>query len=186
MKLTFIWTKILWSGDSFRQIWLIICRLSLKALKASSEATDHLQNMKMAKEHLERDLERLQNKEDSSDSLRRRLRETEVRVVFIHTVVHLSFLICLCFHSLFCVWCHLLLCSNIKTLCWKCCINKSAIGFCKAKRAHMLLWRHVFAPPWGTLVLWLHDSMSDSLCVQLVFNSLLCRFISLSCFLEVK
>uniref|UniRef100_M3ZPF1 Citron rho-interacting serine/threonine kinase n=1 Tax=Xiphophorus maculatus TaxID=8083 RepID=M3ZPF1_XIPMA len=45
--------------------------------KASAEATDHLQSMKMAKERLERDLERLQNKEDSSDSLRRRLRETE-------------------------------------------------------------------------------------------------------------
>ncbi|XP_030274037.1 citron Rho-interacting kinase isoform X12 [Sparus aurata] len=48
-----------------------------KSLKASSEATDHLQSMKVVKERLERDLERLQNKEDSSDSLRRRLRETE-------------------------------------------------------------------------------------------------------------
>uniref|UniRef100_A0A3Q2NX12 Citron rho-interacting serine/threonine kinase n=1 Tax=Fundulus heteroclitus TaxID=8078 RepID=A0A3Q2NX12_FUNHE len=48
-----------------------------KTSKASTEATDHLQSMKMAKERLERDLERLQNKEDSSDSLRRRLRETE-------------------------------------------------------------------------------------------------------------
>ncbi|XP_072244647.1 citron Rho-interacting kinase isoform X2 [Leuresthes tenuis] len=48
-----------------------------KASKASAEATDHLQSMKMAKERLERDLERLQHKEDSSDSLRRRLRETE-------------------------------------------------------------------------------------------------------------
>uniref|UniRef100_A0A7N9AWA9 Citron rho-interacting serine/threonine kinase b n=1 Tax=Mastacembelus armatus TaxID=205130 RepID=A0A7N9AWA9_9TELE len=48
-----------------------------KALKASAEATDHLQGMKAAKERMERDLERLQNKEDSSDSLRRRLRETE-------------------------------------------------------------------------------------------------------------
>nr|XP_057925854.1 citron Rho-interacting kinase isoform X7 [Doryrhamphus excisus] len=48
-----------------------------KALKSSSEATDHLQSMKLAKERMERDLERLQNKEDSSDSLRRRLRETE-------------------------------------------------------------------------------------------------------------
>ncbi|CAJ1068307.1 citron Rho-interacting kinase isoform X14 [Xyrichtys novacula] len=48
-----------------------------KSLKASADATDHLQSMKMAKERLERDLERLQNKEDSSDSLRRRLRETE-------------------------------------------------------------------------------------------------------------
>uniref|UniRef100_H3D1L4 Citron rho-interacting serine/threonine kinase n=1 Tax=Tetraodon nigroviridis TaxID=99883 RepID=H3D1L4_TETNG len=48
-----------------------------KSLKASAEATDLLQSMKVAKERLERDLERLQNKEDSSDSLRRRLRETE-------------------------------------------------------------------------------------------------------------
>ncbi|XP_036955273.1 citron Rho-interacting kinase isoform X7 [Acanthopagrus latus] len=48
-----------------------------KSLKASSEATDHLQSMRVVKERLERDLERLQNKEDSSDSLRRRLRETE-------------------------------------------------------------------------------------------------------------
>ncbi|RVE68875.1 hypothetical protein OJAV_G00096370 [Oryzias javanicus] len=48
-----------------------------KSLKANSEATDLLQTMKVSKERLERDLERLQNKEDSSDSLRRRLRETE-------------------------------------------------------------------------------------------------------------
>uniref|UniRef100_A0AAQ5X2L4 Citron rho-interacting serine/threonine kinase b n=1 Tax=Amphiprion ocellaris TaxID=80972 RepID=A0AAQ5X2L4_AMPOC len=48
-----------------------------KALKGSAEATDLLQTMKVAKERMERDLERLQNKEDSSDSLRRRLRETE-------------------------------------------------------------------------------------------------------------
>ncbi|XP_053727536.1 citron Rho-interacting kinase isoform X3 [Synchiropus splendidus] len=48
-----------------------------KALKASAEATDHLQSMRVAKDRMERDLERLQNKEDSSDSLRRRLRETE-------------------------------------------------------------------------------------------------------------
>ncbi|XP_056232148.1 citron Rho-interacting kinase isoform X11 [Seriola aureovittata] len=48
-----------------------------KSLKASAEATDLLQSMRMAKDRMERDLERLQNKEDSSDSLRRRLRETE-------------------------------------------------------------------------------------------------------------
>ncbi|XP_041854298.1 citron Rho-interacting kinase isoform X4 [Melanotaenia boesemani] len=48
-----------------------------KALKASAEATDLLQSLRVVKERLERDLERLQNKEDSSDSLRRRLRETE-------------------------------------------------------------------------------------------------------------
>ncbi|KAM7018019.1 citron Rho-interacting kinase isoform 2-T2 [Tautogolabrus adspersus] len=48
-----------------------------KSLKASAEATDLLQTMKLTKERLERDFERLQHKEDSSDSLRRRLRETE-------------------------------------------------------------------------------------------------------------
>uniref|UniRef100_A0A3B4XGN7 Citron rho-interacting serine/threonine kinase n=1 Tax=Seriola lalandi dorsalis TaxID=1841481 RepID=A0A3B4XGN7_SERLL len=48
-----------------------------QSLKASAEATDLLQSMRMAKDRMERDLERLQNKEDSSDSLRRRLRETE-------------------------------------------------------------------------------------------------------------
>lgn len=51
----------------------------LQAVKASTEATDLLQNVRQAKERMERDLERLQTKEDSSDSLRRRLRETEVR-----------------------------------------------------------------------------------------------------------
>ncbi|KAJ8414747.1 hypothetical protein AAFF_G00022700 [Aldrovandia affinis] len=48
-----------------------------KAVKASTEATELLQNIRLAKERLERELERLHNKEDSSDSLRRRLRETE-------------------------------------------------------------------------------------------------------------
>uniref|UniRef100_A0A3B4AQU0 Uncharacterized protein n=1 Tax=Periophthalmus magnuspinnatus TaxID=409849 RepID=A0A3B4AQU0_9GOBI len=48
-----------------------------KALKASAEATELLQSVRVSKERIERDLERLQNKEDSSDSLRRRLRETE-------------------------------------------------------------------------------------------------------------
>ncbi|XP_052418568.1 citron Rho-interacting kinase isoform X4 [Carassius gibelio] len=48
-----------------------------KAVKASTEATELLQNVRQAKERLERDLERLQTREDSTDSLRRRLRETE-------------------------------------------------------------------------------------------------------------
>ncbi|XP_043103447.1 citron Rho-interacting kinase isoform X6 [Puntigrus tetrazona] len=48
-----------------------------KAVKASTEATELLQNVRQAKERLERDLERFQTKEDSTDSLRRRLRETE-------------------------------------------------------------------------------------------------------------
>ncbi|XP_046904002.1 citron rho-interacting kinase [Hypomesus transpacificus] len=48
-----------------------------KASKASSEASDLMHSIRVAKERMERELERLQNKEDSSDSLRRRLRETE-------------------------------------------------------------------------------------------------------------
>ncbi|XP_062399500.1 citron Rho-interacting kinase [Sardina pilchardus] len=48
-----------------------------KALKASTEASDLLQTVRQSKERLERDLERLHTKEDNSDSLRRRLRETE-------------------------------------------------------------------------------------------------------------
>ncbi|XP_066500859.1 citron Rho-interacting kinase isoform X3 [Hoplias malabaricus] len=48
-----------------------------KAVKASTEATELLQNVRQAKERMERDLERLQTREDSTDSLRRRLRETE-------------------------------------------------------------------------------------------------------------
>ncbi|XP_043094170.1 citron rho-interacting kinase isoform X2 [Puntigrus tetrazona] len=49
-----------------------------KAVKASTEATELLQNIRQAKERLERELERLRNKSDPSDTLRRRLRETEV------------------------------------------------------------------------------------------------------------
>ncbi|XP_030621248.1 citron Rho-interacting kinase [Chanos chanos] len=48
-----------------------------KAVKASTEATEMLQSVRQDKERVERDLERLQTREDSSDSLRRRLRETE-------------------------------------------------------------------------------------------------------------
>ncbi|XP_055775334.1 citron rho-interacting kinase-like isoform X4 [Salvelinus fontinalis] len=48
-----------------------------KAVKASSETTDLLHSIRVAKERMEHELERLQTKEDSSDSLRRRLRETE-------------------------------------------------------------------------------------------------------------
>lgn len=49
-----------------------------QAVKASTEATELLQNVRQAKERLEREVTRLQTREDSSDSLRRRLRETEV------------------------------------------------------------------------------------------------------------
>ncbi|XP_052411498.1 citron rho-interacting kinase isoform X5 [Carassius gibelio] len=48
-----------------------------KAVKASTEATELLQNIRQAKERLERELERLHSKSDPSDTLRRRLRETE-------------------------------------------------------------------------------------------------------------
>uniref|UniRef100_A0AAY4E307 Citron Rho-interacting kinase n=1 Tax=Denticeps clupeoides TaxID=299321 RepID=A0AAY4E307_9TELE len=48
-----------------------------KAVKASTEATELLQNIRQAKERLERELERLRSKSDPSDTLRRRLRETE-------------------------------------------------------------------------------------------------------------
>ncbi|XP_072315790.1 citron Rho-interacting kinase-like, partial [Eucyclogobius newberryi] len=48
-----------------------------KAVRASSEATELLQNVRQAKERLERDIERLKGKSDNSDTLRRRLRETE-------------------------------------------------------------------------------------------------------------
>ncbi|XP_059404904.1 citron Rho-interacting kinase-like isoform X7 [Carassius carassius] len=48
-----------------------------KAVKASTEATELLQNIRQAKERLERELEHLRSKSDPSDTLRRRLRETE-------------------------------------------------------------------------------------------------------------
>uniref|UniRef100_A0A8C7N6L3 Citron rho-interacting serine/threonine kinase n=1 Tax=Oncorhynchus kisutch TaxID=8019 RepID=A0A8C7N6L3_ONCKI len=48
-----------------------------KAVKASSETTDLLYSIRVAKERMEHELVMLQTKEDSSDSLRRRLRETE-------------------------------------------------------------------------------------------------------------
>uniref|UniRef100_A0A8C5FKH6 Citron Rho-interacting kinase n=1 Tax=Gadus morhua TaxID=8049 RepID=A0A8C5FKH6_GADMO len=48
-----------------------------KAVKASTEATELLQNIRQAKERLERELERLRGKTEPSDTLKRRLRETE-------------------------------------------------------------------------------------------------------------
>ncbi|KAK3509025.1 hypothetical protein QTP70_018530 [Hemibagrus guttatus] len=56
-----------------------------KAVKASTEATELLQNIRQAKERLERDLERLRSKTDPSDTLRRRLRETEAGCTTPHT-----------------------------------------------------------------------------------------------------
>uniref|UniRef100_A0A8C1PHL0 non-specific serine/threonine protein kinase n=1 Tax=Cyprinus carpio TaxID=7962 RepID=A0A8C1PHL0_CYPCA len=57
------------------------------AVKASTEATELLQNIRQAKERLERELERLRSKSDPSDTLRRRLRETEVLSSLKHTTV---------------------------------------------------------------------------------------------------
>ncbi|TTP43317.1 Citron Rho-interacting kinase [Bagarius yarrelli] len=48
-----------------------------KAVKASTKATELLQNFRQAKEHLEQDVTRLQTKDESTDSLRQRLRDTE-------------------------------------------------------------------------------------------------------------
>uniref|UniRef100_A0A8C7UQN4 Citron rho-interacting serine/threonine kinase b n=1 Tax=Oncorhynchus mykiss TaxID=8022 RepID=A0A8C7UQN4_ONCMY len=55
----------------------VVPRSITQAVKGSSETTDLLHSIRVAKERMERELERLQTKEDSSDSLRRRLRETE-------------------------------------------------------------------------------------------------------------
>uniref|UniRef100_A0A673XQ99 Citron rho-interacting serine/threonine kinase n=1 Tax=Salmo trutta TaxID=8032 RepID=A0A673XQ99_SALTR len=55
-----------------RSYWLMLI-----SLKASSETTDLLHSIRVAKERMEHELERLQTKEDSSDSLQRRLREKE-------------------------------------------------------------------------------------------------------------
>lgn len=63
------------SGDLLTTFDLLIFP---QAVKASTEATELLQNVRQAKERLERDLERLKGKTDSSDTLKRRLRETEV------------------------------------------------------------------------------------------------------------
>uniref|UniRef100_A0A673L7W1 non-specific serine/threonine protein kinase n=1 Tax=Sinocyclocheilus rhinocerous TaxID=307959 RepID=A0A673L7W1_9TELE len=54
-----------------------IQKVCVCAVKASTEATELLQNIRQAKERLERELERLRSKSDPSDTLRRRLRETE-------------------------------------------------------------------------------------------------------------
>lgn len=56
----------------------VVPRPITQAVKASSETTDLLHSIRVAKERMEHELERLQTKEDSSDSLQRRLREKEV------------------------------------------------------------------------------------------------------------
>ncbi|XP_038648032.1 citron Rho-interacting kinase isoform X3 [Scyliorhinus canicula] len=50
-----------------------------KAVKASSEATDLLQNVRQAKERAERDVEKLQGRENSGESIRKKLVESEER-----------------------------------------------------------------------------------------------------------
>uniref|UniRef100_A0A8C7R0L2 Citron rho-interacting serine/threonine kinase n=1 Tax=Oncorhynchus mykiss TaxID=8022 RepID=A0A8C7R0L2_ONCMY len=55
-----------------RSMWISFMQMS-----DSRETTDLLYSIRVAKERMEHELEMLQTKEDSSDSLRRRLRETE-------------------------------------------------------------------------------------------------------------
>ncbi|XP_053325723.1 citron Rho-interacting kinase isoform X2 [Spea bombifrons] len=50
-----------------------------KAVKASSEATELLQNIRQAKERAEKELEKLKNREDSNDGMKKKLFEAEER-----------------------------------------------------------------------------------------------------------
>ncbi|XP_036020658.1 citron Rho-interacting kinase isoform X18 [Mus musculus] len=50
-----------------------------KAVKASTEATELLQNIRQAKERAERELEKLHNREDSSEGIKKKLVEAEER-----------------------------------------------------------------------------------------------------------
>lgn len=51
---------------------------SCQAVKASTEATELLQNIRQAKERAERELEKLHNREDSSEGIKKKLVEAEV------------------------------------------------------------------------------------------------------------
>ena len=51
---------------------------SSQAVKASTEATELLQNIRQAKERAERELEKLHGREDSSEGIRKKLVEAEV------------------------------------------------------------------------------------------------------------
>ncbi|CAJ0944668.1 unnamed protein product [Ranitomeya imitator] len=53
--------------------------LSVTAVKASSEATELLQNIRQAKERAEKELEKLKNREDSNDGIKQKLFEAEER-----------------------------------------------------------------------------------------------------------
>ncbi|KAM4709498.1 citron Rho-interacting kinase [Discoglossus pictus] len=50
-----------------------------KAVKASSEATELLQNIRQAKERAEKELEKLHNRDDSNDGIKKKLFEAEER-----------------------------------------------------------------------------------------------------------
>ncbi|CAI9607437.1 unnamed protein product [Staurois parvus] len=50
-----------------------------KAVKASTEATELLQNIRQAKERAEKELEKLKNREDSNDGIKKKLSEAEER-----------------------------------------------------------------------------------------------------------
>lgn len=64
----------------FPWINLVCCPPILlpQAVKASTEATELLQNIRQAKERAERELEKLHNREDSSEGIRKKLVEAEV------------------------------------------------------------------------------------------------------------
>lgn len=53
-----------------------------QAVKASSEATELLQNIRQAKERAEKELEKLKNREDSNDGIKKKLFEAEVGSCF--------------------------------------------------------------------------------------------------------
>lgn len=56
----------------------VLSPFSCQAVKASTEATELLQNIRQAKERAERELEKLHNREDSSEGIKKKLVEAEV------------------------------------------------------------------------------------------------------------
>lgn len=59
-------------------------------MKASSEATELLQNIRQAKERAEKELEKLQNREDSNESMKKKLLEAEVSAECLPRVNHIE------------------------------------------------------------------------------------------------
>lgn len=55
-------------------------------MKASSEATELLQNIRQAKERAEKELEKLQNREDSNESMKKKLLEAEVNGEYLASI----------------------------------------------------------------------------------------------------